>query len=87
MGNRAVWLGGLLEAPSLQGIVWGCWALETPLTDRQGCANSTARRTGLLAQLSTGVNCLCPDMVLIPLLNALSLGIEIVSAVRPETAS
>ena len=86
MGNRAVWQGGLLEALQT-GLSGGCWALEAPLTDRQGCANSTTHRTGLLAQFSTGVNCLCPDMVLIPLVNALSLGIEIVFAVRPGTAS
>lgn len=54
--------------------------------DRQGLADSAANWAMFLAQLLVGCTRPCPAVALILLLNALSLGIEIVSAARFKTA-
>lgn len=87
-GQSSAWLGVFWILPA--GKVWsgGCW-----VTDHQGTgdclelSDGVANRTRLLAHLSAEITRLCPDTILILLLNALSLGIVIVSAVRPGTVS
>lgn len=95
-GGQSRVAGGLPETPKLAGLALGVLGDRqragdgvalTPIADGQGCADSAAHRTRWLAQLSAEITRLCPDMVLILLLNALSLGIEIVSAARPGTTT